>query len=62
MAVLFLKKIMVVVGEFYRVFMVVYSLLLKCNPLGSCDMTMTLSHPPLKVIMTFEWSCGVFLC
>ena len=38
MAVLFLKKIMVVVGEFYRVFMVVYSLLLmKCNQLGSCD-------------------------
>ena len=54
MAVLFLKKIMDVVGEFYRVFMVVYSLLLNCNQLGSCDMAMALPHPPLKVTMTFE--------
>ena len=54
MAVLFLKKIMVVVGEFYRVFMVVYSLLLNCNQFGSCDMTMALPRPFLKVTMTLK--------
>ena len=27
-----------------------------------CCIQYNLPHPPLKVIMTFEWSCGVFLC
>ena len=27
-----------------------------------CCVQYNLSHHPLKVIMTFEWSCGVLLC
>ena len=27
-----------------------------------CCVQYNLSHPPLKVTMTFEWSCGVPLC
>ena len=27
-----------------------------------CCVQYNLSHPPLKVTMTFEWSCSMFLC